>query len=301
VFLLAGGAVLGQPYQKAQHYGQAAQKHGTGKYGAPGHPPYQQPQCPPYYGHAPCSPPCDDEQPKDAEHDQPKDAVPGISPGVFVAPQQSGVVEGPSRGVELPTLSFSLPELTLSLPRLKFHGMKHMSRDARMITDSNPAPYVANPYYAMALASQRQAYQNRDAKRDADDEDKDAEQDEEKAAAATQKGCSCDGTTKEATYAELENRIKCFEQQVKALQGCIDDLKRLNTNAGDDKLARPPVPPCNAGNRRNRLELRQSQPAPLDMRFLPASETNRTVYGAAPTVREAQYFAPLRRLPGIRE
>ena len=151
-------SAFGQPYQKnwksaGPPGAGSSQKH-------LGYPPDSvcPPPCP-----GKCYPPCEPDQPKDAVPDQPRSAVPGVAPGVFVAPPQSGVVEGPSRGFEIGNVSLTLPEISLGLPRLRWEGVKRLSRDARLMTDRAAAPYAANPYYAAALAE----IQAREAARDA--------------------------------------------------------------------------------------------------------------------------------------
>ncbi|MCH5375603.1 MAG: hypothetical protein JJ992_16655, partial [Planctomycetes bacterium] len=133
-------SVFAQPYQK---YGAGPVQHGSGsyqkQYGYAPETTCQQP-C-----HPPCYAPSKEGEPREAQPTESRAAEPSIAPGVFVAPPQSGVVEGPSRGFEIGNVSLTLPEITLGLPRLRWEGIKHFSRDARMMTDRAAAPYVANP------------------------------------------------------------------------------------------------------------------------------------------------------------
>ena len=185
-----------------------------------------------HYHHAPCPP--EDGQPRGGEETIPREAVPGVAPGVFVAPPQSGVVEGPTRGVELPGLSVSLPELTLSLPRVRLRGLSYLSRDARMVMDRSSAPYVTNPHYAASVAAQRQAFavEQAYAQRLAEQRSRQAqENDAQNTRGAKKKDASTRSAEEDAYREDMKDRIesleKCFELQMKALNGCIDQLKQL--------------------------------------------------------------------------
>jgi hypothetical protein len=218
-----------QPYQKnwhsfPGHASGSAQKH----LGFPPDAAYQPPCQPPCQQHFP---PCEPDQPRDAVPDQPRDAVPGIAPGVFAAPPQSGIVEGPSQGFELGNVAITLPELTLGLPRLRWEGVKRLSRDARLITDRSAAPYVANPYYAAAMAQwHSQVSATRDAARIDQFRPRDAEQDKDAETTRDAVPKPCEGPVdRGATPAEIEQRLQCLEsalqQQMEALQQCIEELR----------------------------------------------------------------------------
>ena len=228
--------VSAQPYQKNWH-GPPAHASGSQQKHL-GLPPDTvcQPTCPPICQHR--FPPCEPSQPRDAVPDQPRDAVPGITPGVFAAPPQSGIVEGPSQGFELGNVSVTLPEITLALPRLRWEGVKRLSRDARLMTDRSAAPYVANPYYAAAMAQwHSQASTTRDAVRTEEFRPRDAEKDKdaETTREAVPKTCESEAVDRGATPAEIEQRLQClenaFQQQMEALQQCIEELKTQRAGA----------------------------------------------------------------------
>lgn len=78
------------------------------------------------------------------DKDQPRSGP----PGAYAAPPPTGVVEGPSQGIEFGGISLTFPELTIGIPRLRLHGVKQFRRDSSMHLDSARAPYVATPYAA---------------------------------------------------------------------------------------------------------------------------------------------------------
>lgn len=285
--------VLAQPYQKvwsgpSQHGMGIHQKHHGYAPGA---------ACQP-----PCYPPCGACQPKDAEppggpkdatRNEPRAAVPGIAPGVFVSPPQSGVVEGPSRGFEIGDISLTLPEIKLGFPRLRCVGIKHFSRDARMMTDRAAAPYVGNPYYAMAQAQVAAA--NREAEGPDDGGSKEP---------GKKKGGDQGDTARGTCQSDLEMRIQrlegCFEMQVQALQSCVEELRALRSAESAYQKSStyvPSPPPCNATEARSDVHIRSPQPLPPMRQVMFGEGAARTNYEVVAHENAAPRSVPLRRLP----
>jgi hypothetical protein len=278
-----------QPYQKLQ----GPSQRGVAAY-QKGHPYAAGDSCQaPCY--PPCHPPCQPEQPREAQPREaaPQAAAPGIAPGVFVAPPQSGVIEGPSRGFEFGNVSFTLPELTFGLPRLRWEGVKRLSRDTRMMTDRAAAPYVGNPYYAAAVA---QGQMQRGA----------APADQEEQREAEPRDAVPEEKPKAACESDLEWRIQCLEgqvqQQVQALQQCVEQLKALRSEGSayqkSSHLVPPPDPPCRAAEAPSDLHFRSAQPLPSQAESEDGQKATRACYEVPlPTGPPTT----LRRLPMIVE
>ncbi len=287
-------AALAQPYQKG--WGGPSQR-GSGtwqkRHGhAPGAP-CQQPCYPP------CHPPCEPDQPKDAvpEPNQPRSAVPGVAPGAFVTPPQSGVIEGPSRGFEIGNVSLTLPELRLGLPRLRWEGGKRLSRDARMMTDKGAAPYVSNPYYATAVAQSQTRSASRDATRgakpDDDADDKDAKKDD----STTQKDAA-----KAPCQADLELRLQRLENCFDQLNSCIDELKALRSaeSAYQKSSAFVPRSPSRSDfEARSDIHIPPPRPLPKPAQVVFSAEAKQTNYEVYVPENAVPRPVPLRRLPTV--
>ena len=104
---------------------------------------------------SPCRTPSQTDTPRGGGEEETPRGGSSVSPGMYVAPTQSGIYEGGRRGLELGGVSVTLPEITLGMPRLRFDGISRSLRGPQMRLDSAVAPYVANPYYAQALAAQQ--------------------------------------------------------------------------------------------------------------------------------------------------
>ncbi len=288
-------AALAQPYQKVWA---GPSQRGSGSYQkqhgyAPGA------TCQP-----PCYPPCELDQPKQGAPKggapyAPRAAVPGIAPGVFVSPPQSGEIEGPSRGFEIGDISLTLPELKLGLPRLRCVGIKRFSRDARMMTDRAAAPYVGNPYYAAAMAQS----QSRAAYRDAEPPEKPRDAKENRGA-VQKEGCALDDTTKGACQSDLESRIQrlegCFEMQVQALRECVEELKALRATEAAYRIepAYPPPPvPYHAAEARSDVRIRSPHPLPPTAQDTFGQEVAQMNYEVRVPAKAAPQSLLLRRLP----
>lgn len=296
-------SAFGQPYQKnwknaGPPSAGSSQKH-------LGYPPDSvcQPPCP-----GKCYPPCEPDQPKDAVPDQPRSAVPGVAPGAFVAPPQSGVVEGPSRGFEIGNVSLTLPEISLGLPRLRWEGVKRLSRDARLMTDRAAAPYAANPYYAAALAEMQAREAARDASKTTDDADRSAEKDAQtqKDRGAEQKSCGQEPATKGASSADVEQRLECLEssvrQQMEALQECLQELKTQRAGAGGYPHAPvivPLPPPCDAGKGAADVRIHPDHASPVPPNAVFAPDVRPANYQVLVPVETAATSESLRRLPPV--
>jgi hypothetical protein len=100
------------------------------------------------------------------------------------------------------------------------------------MTDRSAAPYVANPYYAAAMAQwHSQASATREAVRTDQFRPRDAEKDKdaETTRDSVPKTPESEPVDREATPAEIEQRLQClentFQQQMEALQQCIEELR----------------------------------------------------------------------------
>lgn len=110
----------------------------------------QEPSC----GYAPCPAP---EAPRsapapEAPRSAPAPNLPPIAPGAYAAPPRSGVTMGEQRGRQLGGLRLRIPELVIGLPQIEFLSCTQFTRSSHMRLDEATAPYVANPYYAQAVA-----------------------------------------------------------------------------------------------------------------------------------------------------
>ena len=212
--------------------------------------------------------------------DQPREAVPGVAPGVFVTPQQSGVVEGPSRGVELPGLSISLPEMTLSLPRFRLHGLTHLSRSTHGNGPSRPPTY---PIHTTLPPSCTKADHCPRAVRDREREaEPDEDQGEDREAEPS--CCLAENACERASTADLEKRLHrlegCFDQQMQALESCIQEIRALRSHQPQASIAPSYVPPSESG-----LEPMGEDPSGL--RAAPAHYTIH--HGSDPQVKRATH------------
>ena len=104
-----------------------------------------------------CKPPCNQPPCSVPREGFPDEEIPGVPREGFVTPPATGVIEGPSRGVEWGGIGITLPEVRLSTPKLRFSGLTRLHQKARMRTDEAIAPLMQNPQYAQALAM-REAY-----------------------------------------------------------------------------------------------------------------------------------------------
>ncbi len=289
---------LAQPYQKAwtgpiQRGSGSHQK----QYGCAPGTACQQPCYPP------CYPPCEPDQPKDARPDQPRAAAPGIAPGVFVSPPQSGVVEGPSRGFEIGNISLTLPELKLGLPRLRWEGVKHLSRDARMMTDRAAAPYVGNPYYASAMAQSQSRAASRGAQPNEEDGSKKSAKKKDRGA---KKQAEKGDTAKGACQADLELRLQrlegCFEMQVQTLQSCVEELRALRSaesayQKSSTHLPQPQPRPGNGAEARSDVPARSLRSFPPTGQVVSGEEAAQANYEVHVPENAVPQPVLLRRLP----
>ena len=285
--------LLAQPYQKAwtgphQRGPGAYQKH---------HAYATHPYLPSGTCQQPCCSPCEPVEPKGgepkgADQGQPRAAA-GIAPGVFVSPPQSGEIEGPSRGFEIGDISLTLPEIKLGLPRLRCTGIKHFSREPRMMTDRAAAPYVANPYYAAAVAQQQAVSRAAESSPD-DGMEKGAEKE--------------DGIEKDAKQADvcagmcqsdLECRVRhledCLQTQMQVLQGCIEELKALQSAGSAYQKSSNCVPPPTATDAEARSDVHIRSPRSLPVVF--DEEAARTSYEVHVPANTAPLSNQPRRLP----
>ena len=231
--------------------------------------------------------------------------MPGIAPGVFVAPPQSGVIEGPSRGFEIGNISLTLPEISLGLPRLRCEGIKRLSRDTRMITDRAASPYVANPYYATAYAQQQAQASTRSADV-AEDDDTKVTKGGPPASGSVQKDGGSQCNTKGALPADLEARVRhlegCFEQQVKALQACVEELKALQSNGAvqhNTTTYSPAVREFDANDMPSQLRFRSPRPLPPTIPTASRGQATRANYEVVIPAGGVEWTTPPQRLPAV--
>jgi len=250
-----------------------------------------------------CYPPCEAEQPKEAQPTEPRAAVPGIAPGVFVAPPQTGVIEGPSHGFEIGNMSLTLPEITLGLPRLRWEGARRFSRDARMMTDRAAAPYVANPYYAAAAAAaaDRQAQETpREAKPSEGEKHRDARREP----GSVQKTYGDPDGQKGTSAADLQARLEyleaCLQQQMEILRSCAEELKTTHAASGADQDTPAFVPtpaPCEVQHGAAVTPLQMLQPLSAYEQAVIGREIRPVDYQVDLSEEGRSISAPLRRLP----
>jgi hypothetical protein len=69
--------------------------------------------------------------------------------GYYAAPPQSGVLQGPSRAVEIEGAALRFPALELKLPSLRLPCCSKIQSNARMLIESAQAPYVQQPPVAL--------------------------------------------------------------------------------------------------------------------------------------------------------
>jgi hypothetical protein len=80
--------------------------------------------------------------PRQIEVQQPAATEAAAPAGVYVAPAQTGVFQGPTRAYGIEGMVITLPQLQLKLPSIQFPSFFVARRNARLITDSAEAPYV---------------------------------------------------------------------------------------------------------------------------------------------------------------
>jgi hypothetical protein len=80
--------------------------------------------------------------PQRIEVQQPAAAEAAAPAGVYVAPAQTGVFQGPARAYGIEGMVITFPQLQLKLPSIQCPSFFVARRNARMITDSAEAPYV---------------------------------------------------------------------------------------------------------------------------------------------------------------
>ena len=261
----------------------------------------------------PCQPPCEPYGPKGGEPPKkkggqptPRAGVPGIAPGVFVAPPQSGVIEGPSRGFEIGNISLTLPEISLGLPRLRCEGIKRLSRDTRMMTDRAASPYVANPYYATAYA-QQQAQASKRSADVAEDDDTSGTRGGTPGSGSVQKDGGPESNTKGALPADLEARIRhlegCFEQQVKALQACVEELKALRSSGAGQQnttTCAPTFREFDLNNIPSEMRFRSPRPLPPTIQTASGGQATRANYEVVTPAGGTVRTKPPQRWPAVR-
>lgn len=77
-------------------------------------------------------------------------AAPQAAAGAFVAPPQSGAVQGASRSTGIRGLEIEFPALRLQMPSITLPSMFSSRSNARMVLDSASAPYVTGGVGYMA-------------------------------------------------------------------------------------------------------------------------------------------------------
>jgi hypothetical protein len=181
-------------------------------------------------------------------------------------------------------------------------GIKHFSRDARMMTDRAAAPYVGNPYYAAAMAQAQTAAGNREAEGPEDDGGKKSAKKKNGGKDAASEGC-CPG--------DLEMRIQrlesSFEMQVQALQRCVEELRALRAaDSAYQKSSTSVSPPHGHSTQAgSSVRFRTLQPLSPPRQVVFGDETVRTSYEEAARTSYEEYAPdsappqplPLRRLP----
>lgn len=78
----------------------------------------------------------------------PQNAPQNQPPGAFVAPPQSGVVQGASQGYGVRGMELEFPALRLRMPTLHFPSMFATRDNPRMLLDAAHAPYVQGNFAA---------------------------------------------------------------------------------------------------------------------------------------------------------
>lgn len=197
----------------------------------------------------PCKKPCPPDTPRSGppeEEDQPRSGP----PGTFAAPPPTGVIESPSRGIELGGVSLTFPELTIGIPRLRFHGISHFHRDANMRLDSARAPYVAAPYGASMGFAGGQDRRADDAPRSQDQprSDKvDTPRCQQPPPVPRSSDCNCSkdlaanpAQNRDDLEAQVRDLRKKLAEQTLEVQNSMTALENLTRRAS--ALREPPVP-----------------------------------------------------------
>lgn len=213
-------------------------------------------------------PPQEQPSPRGAE-------LPPVAQGMFASPPRTGAVAGPTRGLAINGLKITFPELTLKFPSIELPGFTRFRRGPYMRLDQGQAPYVENPYYASALlAREAQMRQLREARQQPEQE-RAAPRGGPPGACAERAGPPPTGAEQ-----DCQARLRALEQQLEALNRCIDGVRNQLANP-----PQPPVPPADF---------------PARIRPVPPTESREPVRqsGYEVTIRAA-YDAPAaeRRLP----
>lgn len=219
---------------------------------------------------------------------------PGVSPGVYVAPPQTGETVSPTRGLELGGMSLTLPEMTFNMPKLKFRGITRFVRNGHMRLDSGNAPWVANPMAAMGTqaglvgqpgATGRGGDPNDSTPRDAPNPPAPVPRDGH----PTPNTCPPAPSCKAQADARMDKLERCVEEQCKVLQVCINRLSTPNAMANGS-----PAGNAVAQNMQPHPQSYEAQPktfaptyqdanrAPGDNNYAPQQQQQRPAYNQPP-------------------
>jgi hypothetical protein len=267
-----------------------------------------------------CQPPCAPQQPPFAQ-------AQAEQQGVFVAPQQAGVVQGPSNGFGVRGLEIELPAIRLALPTIRFPSLFRTRANARMLLGGSEAAFVGagqslsvgQAVVGQAAVGQAYGFVQPGAAQGLTAEqlrDLQAQQAEalraqmEALEAARSEAADAKAQAAEEKLRELEEAERRLEEKIRRLQEC---LRQLLSAEQQPRLPCPPdsasisalPPPAFSFNQPAPLSHRRTTalvPLPLVPQRLPSADRAPVL---EPGVQRAAYFAAgsandsLRRLPPV--